>query len=66
MSNIVNVAQLSQKLPAFTQSSLRWLIFNSASNGLEKSGALMRLGRRVLIDEEKFIEWVRSSSGQRG
>jgi hypothetical protein len=35
---------------------LRWLIFNEKTNGL--SSALKRVGRRVLIDEKKFFEWV--------
>jgi len=58
MSNILNVAQLSKARPVFTQASLRWLIFQAEQNGLAKSGAIIRLGRRVLIDEEKFLGWV--------
>lgn len=60
MSKIVNVEQLSQEIPAFTQASIRWLIFRAKENGLEDSGAIIRLGRRVLIDQEKFVDWVRA------
>ena len=28
-------------------------------NGLIESGAIIRIGRRVLIDEAKFFDWVR-------
>jgi hypothetical protein len=35
---------------------LRWMIFNKDKNGFTK--AIVRSGRRVLIDEEKFFEWL--------
>ncbi len=60
------------QLPEFgylTESSLRHLIFNSRprysaggdkieGNGLVEAGAIIRLGRRVLIDAVKFREWT--------
>lgn len=62
------------RLPEFsylTQSSLRHLIFNSrprysasgdviGGNGLAEAGAIIRLGRKVLIDSAKFREWTLS------
>ena len=35
---------------------LRHLLFYSKTNGFEK--AIRRVGRRILIDETKFFEWV--------
>lgn len=35
---------------------LRHLIFHSKTNGFEK--VVKRVGRRVLIDEQKFFEYV--------
>lgn len=35
---------------------LRYLIFYEKENGF--GFCLVRLGRRVLIDEEKFFEWA--------
>ena len=35
---------------------MRWLIFKSHENGLYK--AIVRIGRRVLIDEDAFFEWA--------
>lgn len=35
---------------------LRWLIFNEKSNSFDK--VVRRVGRRVLIDEAAFFEWV--------
>jgi hypothetical protein len=41
---------------------LRHLVFNSSSN---KFGSVVhRVGRRVLIDEAAFFEWVRKNGGQ--
>ena len=65
MPKIVNIEQLSQEVPAFTQASIRWLIFRAKENGLEESGAIIRLGRRVLIDEGAFFRWVQSQNNVR-
>ena len=35
---------------------LRHLIFHAESNGFDR--VIKRVGRRVLIDEAKFFEWV--------
>ena len=42
------------------EAALRWLIFCASTNGLEEAGAILRFGRRVLIDEAKFFAWLRS------
>ena len=62
------VEQFSLNNPAFTQSSLRNLIFKSderlssngviAGNGLSQAGAIIRVGRKVLINESKFYAWL--------
>ena len=41
-----------------TLSSLRRLIRKGKENGFEK--AVLRIGKRVLIDEKRFFEWVNS------
>ncbi|MCQ8183729.1 hypothetical protein NP603_21680 [Methylomonas sp. SURF-1] len=56
------VNQFTVKNPAFTKGGLRALIFNENSNGLAKAGAVVRLGRKVLIDEAKFFAWVESQN----
>lgn len=48
--------QFSQKHPAFPESSLRWLRFNSKTNGL--ASAFKKVGRRILIDENEFFECI--------
>jgi hypothetical protein len=55
---LLTVKQFSDKHPAFPIGGLRHRIFYARQNGLEQSGALVRNGRRVLIDEEKFFHWL--------
>lgn len=52
--------QLPQKHPAFTESSIRYLIFNAETNGFKS--CLKRIGRKILIDEAKFLQWIESYS----
>ena len=60
------VDQFAAKHPAFSPSSLRNLIFLASDrhtskglirgNGLDK--AIVRIGKRVLIDEAGFFSWI--------
>ena len=68
MSTLLTVKEFSQRQPAFTEGSLRWHIFNASTrqtsrgiipgNGLIEAGAIKRIGRKVVLDEEKFLEWI--------
>ncbi len=42
----------------FTEPQLRWWIFHAAENGLDKAGAVIRIGRRVYIDTDGFERWL--------
>jgi hypothetical protein len=57
------VQQFIKKHPAFTTGGIRALIFNEHTNGLAKSGAIVRIGRKVLINEEKFFGWLEAQNG---
>ena len=59
----LTVQQFTTKHTAFTNGGIRALIFNEHANGLDKSGAIVRIGRKVLILENKFFEWVESQNG---
>lgn len=61
--NLRRVGQFCKENPAFTAAGVRWLIFNSASNGLDDAGAVMRLDRRVYIDVDRFFDWMSKRSG---
>ena len=66
------VKLFSGKHPAFTEAALRNLIFKAEArystkglipgNGLIAAGAIVRIGRKVLIDENLFFQWVRNQS----
>jgi hypothetical protein len=44
--------------PAFTEASLRWHLFNRDKNGLEESGAVVLLGKRILLRPDRFRTWA--------
>lgn len=54
--NFLTVRQLSLAHPSFSEGSLRWLLFNANRNGF--AACVRRVGRRVLIDEQAFVNWV--------
>ncbi|MEY3760329.1 MAG: hypothetical protein RIR39_1820 [Pseudomonadota bacterium] len=58
----LTVNQFIEKHPAFTTGGIRALIFNENTNGLKLSGAIIRIGRKVLIDESKFFSWVQAQN----
>ncbi len=68
---LLTVKQFSERHPAFSQGGLRHLIFLSrtrqtsrgevSGNGLD--AALVRVGRRVLIDEARFFAWLDAQPG---
>ncbi len=65
---LLTVRLFSDKHTAFPQGGLRNLIFCSKpretsrgtipGNGMAEAGVLVRLGRRLLIDEERFFKWL--------
>ncbi|MDI1292662.1 MAG: hypothetical protein PSV18_07940 [Methylobacter sp.] len=58
----LTVSQFTEKHHAFTVGGLRAWIFNGARNGLNQSGAIVRIGRKVLIDETKFFAWIEAQN----
>lgn len=59
----VTVPQLAQRQPALCVGGIRGWIFNEEKNGLKDSGAIIRIGKKLMIDEGKFIEWIKSAGG---
>ena len=57
---LFTVRQFTEKHPFISESGLRYHIFNAKTNGLDMAGAIVRLGRRVLIDEQNFFAWIES------
>jgi len=50
------VKQLPLHYPAFTENSIRWLIFHEKTNGFCR--CVRRIGRKVLIDANEFEAWI--------
>ena len=44
----------------WSESQVRWWIFNAANNGLQAQGGVIRIGRRVYIDTDAFDRWIDS------
>lgn len=70
------VAQFYEIHPAWSQASLRNLVLNAsdrvnsrgeriAGNGLAEAGAIVRVGRKVLIDEAAFFRWIAEQQRKR-
>lgn len=58
-ATLKGIPQFVESHPAFTTGGIRSLLFYRGDDAL-KAGAVVRFGRRILIDEDKFLEWVRS------
>ena len=48
----------------FSEGQLRWFIFNAEYNGLAGADAVVRVGRRVYLDADKFDGWVDAQNKQ--
>lgn len=48
---------------SFTESGLRWLVFNEHSNGFAR--CVIRIGRKILIDLDAFEEWIADHGGNK-
>lgn len=71
---LFTVEQFAEDEPAFTKAALRNLIFKARArhsskgeipgNGLMECGAIVRIGRKVLIVKNPFLKWVRTQSSK--
>ena len=58
-SQLLTISLFCATHPSFTQGGIRHLIFTKKPE-LEAVGAIVHFGRRLLIDETVFLEYVRS------
>ena len=56
LPSLLTVRQFSLKHPAFNEGGLRWMIFHAHTNGMKS--CIRRLGKKVLINEAAFFQWV--------
>lgn len=53
-------SQIPSRHPAFSEASIRYLIFNAETNGFKK--CIKRLGRKLLIEEGAFLEFLENQN----
>ncbi len=53
---LARVKKMPELYPGFTESSIRWLIFNENKNGFKR--CVRRIGKKILIDLEQFELWI--------
>lgn len=58
--SLFTISQFTDKHIFLTQGALRYQIFCREKNKLAESGAIVRMGRRVLIDEGRYFAWIDS------
>lgn len=68
----LTIRQAAERFPAFSEPALRNLVFCAKprhsskgvipGNGLDR--AIIRVGRKVLIDSEQFQAWLLSKQGE--
>lgn len=66
-STLFTILKFAQRHEDFlTEGGLRFQIFNAKENGLAASGAIVRIGRRVLVNEKKYFAWIESQQKSEG
>lgn len=60
--NLKTVNQMVDTHGFLTSGGLRHLIFKSDINGMDELNVVLRMGRKVLIDEDKFFKWLRNKN----
>lgn len=53
----LTVNQYVESHPYHSMGAFRWILFNRATNGLSKAGAVIKIGKKILIDTEKAEAW---------
>lgn len=71
-SNLLTIKLFCKNHPSWTEGAIRNLIFFSKERHTSKGKlpgngfdvALLRVGRKILIDEDKFFAWIKSQNKQ--
>ena len=50
----------AQSHPQFSKSQISYLLRNRKLNGLDKIGAVKKIGRKLYIHELRFSHWIES------
>lgn len=55
---LVPLAKAAQPVTPMSRSSLQWVAFWRDFNGVEKFGAIVKVGGRLYVDPQKFLAWM--------
>lgn len=64
MQTLFSVSQLIEVEPALTKGGIRHVLFHRGPD-LEAQGIVLRMGRKILINRERFITWLASDDSRR-
>jgi len=65
-SKLQTLRQFVGDNPAFTMGGMRSYIFNEEYNCLKSSGAIQRIGKKILVNPDKFYDWVATNPSVKG
>ena len=57
---LVTKKDLAEMYPCFGLGGINKQIFRANYNGLHKFGAIIKCGRKVLIDLDRYLQWLDS------
>lgn len=63
---LMTISKLLEAVPGLTPGDILWELSRSEKNGLAGTGAIFRRGQRILLDEERYLEWKRARSAKTG
>lgn len=67
VAKLVTIAQKAQdESNPFTEPTIRWQVFNAETNGLNAAGAIVRIGRRVYLDDDAYNRWIEAQKPRAG
>ncbi|XTI72736.1 hypothetical protein ACQAYK_01140 [Acidithiobacillus sp. AC3] len=64
MATLLTIKQFCERQPGISESALRQAIFYQGDK-LEESGCIVRMGRRILINEQRFLDFLASGGLRR-
>lgn len=53
----MTVQQYVDAHPYYSMASFRWILFSRHTNGLAKAGAVIKIGKKILIDSDRVAAW---------
>jgi hypothetical protein len=63
---LLSVKEFCVTYPSFKEGGIRHYIFHEHTNGLSKSGGVVRIGKKVMVNVEKFFWWVNTNGKNAG